>query len=50
VRVEIGSGIVQTNPNFGSFQNLARVYALFKFSPAEIALIEERTKYRYGEV
>jgi hypothetical protein len=28
----------------------ARVYALFKLTPAEIALIEESTKYRYGEV
>jgi hypothetical protein len=28
----------------------ARVYRLFDLSPTEIALIEERTKYRYGEV
>ena len=28
----------------------ARVYALFKLTPAEIALIEASTKYRYGEV
>jgi hypothetical protein len=28
----------------------ARVYALFKLTPAEVALIEESTKYRYGEV
>ena len=28
----------------------ARVYALFSLTPAEVALIEESTKYRYGEV
>ena len=28
----------------------ARVYALFDLTPAEIKLIEESTKYRYGEV
>jgi hypothetical protein len=28
----------------------ARVYGLFKLTPAEIGLIEESTKYRYGEV
>jgi hypothetical protein len=28
----------------------ARVYALFDLTPAEIAIIEESTKYRYGEV
>jgi hypothetical protein len=28
----------------------ARVYALFDLTPEEIALIEESTKYRYGEV
>ena len=28
----------------------ARVYGLFNLTPAEIALIEESTKYRYGEV
>jgi hypothetical protein len=28
----------------------ARVYALFDLSPAEIAIIEESTKYQYGEV
>jgi len=28
----------------------ARVYALFDLTPAEIKLIEECTKYRYGEV
>ena len=28
----------------------ARVYALFHLTPAEIALIEASTKYRYGEV
>jgi hypothetical protein len=28
----------------------ARVYALFDLSPAEIRIIEESTKYRYGEV
>ena len=28
----------------------ARVYALFNLTPDEIALIEESTKYRYGEV
>jgi hypothetical protein len=27
-----------------------RVYTLFDLSPAEIKLIEESTKYRYGEV
>jgi len=27
-----------------------RVYALFNLTPDEIALIEESTKYRYGEV
>jgi hypothetical protein len=27
-----------------------RVYALFDLSPAEIAIIEESTKYQYGEV
>jgi hypothetical protein len=27
-----------------------RVYALFNLTPAEIKLIEESTKYRYGEV
>jgi hypothetical protein len=27
----------------------ARVYALFYLTPAEIKLIEECTKYRYGE-
>jgi hypothetical protein len=27
-----------------------RVYALFNLSPAEIAIIEESTKYQYGEV
>jgi hypothetical protein len=27
-----------------------RVYALFDLSPAEIAIIEESTKYKYGEV
>jgi hypothetical protein len=28
----------------------ARVYALFALTPAEIALVEASTKYRYGEV
>ena len=28
----------------------ARVYALFKLAPAEIALVEAATKYEYGEV
>jgi hypothetical protein len=28
----------------------ARVYSLFHLTPAEIALLEETTKYRYGEV
>jgi len=28
----------------------ARVYALFDLAPAEIAVIEDSTKYRYGEV
>ena len=28
----------------------ARVYALFDLTPEEIKLIEESTKYRYGEV
>jgi hypothetical protein len=28
----------------------ARVYALFDLTPAEIAIIEQATKYRYGEV
>jgi hypothetical protein len=28
----------------------ARVYALFSLAPAEITIIEESTKYRYGEV
>ena len=28
----------------------ARVYALFKLTADEIAIIEESTKYRYGEV
>ena len=28
----------------------ARVYALFDLAPADIRLIEESTKYRYGEV
>jgi hypothetical protein len=28
----------------------ARVYGLFDLTPAEIAIIEESTKYRYGEV
>jgi len=28
----------------------ARVYALFDLTPAEIKIIEESTKYRYGEV
>ncbi len=28
----------------------ARVYALFDLTPAEIQLVEESTKYRYGEV
>ena len=28
----------------------ARVYALFDLTPAEIMIIEERTKYQYGEV
>ncbi len=28
----------------------ARVYALFQLTPEEIAIIEESTKYRYGEV
>jgi len=28
----------------------ARVYALFDLTPEEIAIIEESTKYRYGEV
>jgi hypothetical protein len=28
----------------------ARVYAAFHLTPEEIALIEESTKYRYGEV
>jgi hypothetical protein len=28
----------------------ARVHVLFKLTPAEIALIGESTKYRYGEV
>jgi hypothetical protein len=28
----------------------ARVYALFALTPEEIALIEQSTKYRYGEV
>ena len=28
----------------------ARVYALFDLTPAEIALIEQRTKYLYGEI
>jgi hypothetical protein len=27
-----------------------RVYALFDLTPAEIKIIEESTKYRYGEV
>jgi hypothetical protein len=27
-----------------------RVYALFELTPAEIAILEESTKYRYGEV
>jgi hypothetical protein len=28
----------------------ARVYALFDLTPVEIAIVEESTKYRYGEV
>ncbi|HEY3230172.1 MAG TPA: hypothetical protein VGJ87_13200 [Roseiflexaceae bacterium] len=28
----------------------ARVYALFDLTPAEIAIVEASTKYRYGEV
>jgi hypothetical protein len=28
----------------------ARVYTLFDLAPAEIKIIEESTKYRYGEV
>jgi len=28
----------------------ARIYALFDLTPDEIVLIEESTKYRYGEV
>ena len=28
----------------------ARVYALFDLTPAEIQIVEESTKYRYGEV
>ena len=28
----------------------ARVYALFDLTPEEINVIEETTKYRYGEV
>ncbi len=28
----------------------AHVYALFDLTPAEIAIIEESTKYKYGEV
>jgi hypothetical protein len=28
----------------------ARVYALFDLTAAEIAIIEESTKYQYGEV
>ena len=28
----------------------ARVYALFDLTPAEIKIVEESTKYRYGEV
>ena len=27
-----------------------RVYVLFDLTPAEIRIIEESTKYRYGEV
>jgi hypothetical protein len=27
-----------------------RVYALFELTPAEIEIIEESTKYEYGEV
>jgi hypothetical protein len=27
-----------------------QVYALFDLSPAEIRIIEESTKYRYGDV
>jgi len=28
----------------------AHVYTLFDLSPAEVKIIEESTKYRYGEV
>ncbi len=28
----------------------ARVYTLFDLTPAEVRLVEESTKYRYGEV
>jgi hypothetical protein len=28
----------------------ARVYALFDLTPAEIAIVEESTKYKYGAV
>jgi hypothetical protein len=28
----------------------ARVYGLFGLTPEEIAIVEESTKYRYGEV
>jgi len=28
----------------------ARVYALFDRTPAEIGIIEERTKFQYGEL
>jgi hypothetical protein len=28
----------------------ARVYTLFDLTPAEIVIIEESTKYRYGQV
>jgi hypothetical protein len=28
----------------------ARVYTLFDLTPAEIKIVEESTKYRYGEV
>jgi hypothetical protein len=29
---------------------IVRVYALFDLTPAEIGIIEESTKFRYGEV
>ena len=28
----------------------ARVYALFRLTPEEVAVVEASTKYRYGEV